>query len=76
LNKTIGIVVIILLFIITLALSGYIYLAHNDGKEEDKPVVITNTTDIHTPSIRMLEEGKDDEKLSQIGPLYPLNQLI
>jgi len=74
-NKTIGIVIVILLLIISILLGGYLYLTINDKKDKESSLQ-TTTTDIHTPSINMLEQGEGDEKLTQIGPLYPLDQFI
>ena len=62
------IVIILLLVIVAGGIWVYVY-------DEDKTPVVNQQEvgNIKTPSIRLLEEGKDEEKLSQIGPLYPLD---
>jgi flagellar FliL protein len=66
-------VVIVLLLVVVIAggVVGYFYLFDADSKDEQ--VVTPIEKDIKIPTIQKLEKGKDEEKISQIGPLYPLD---
>jgi flagellar FliL protein len=68
-NKTIGMIIITLLFIIASLLGAYIYFTLDDIKETT-PVEMTN---IHTSTIQTLEMGKNEEKISKVGALYALD---
>jgi len=62
------IVIVALLLIIIGGAGAYYFL---NSKSDEKNIVAP--ADITTPTIQKLETGKDEEKISQIGPLYPLD---
>jgi flagellar FliL protein len=69
-NKLLG-AIIVLLILIVAGGGAYVYMTLNDEKEEAS--IPQGATDVHEPTITLLEKGKDVEKLSKIGPLYPLD---
>ena len=64
------ITIIIMLVLVIIAGAGMYYFLNSDTHHNTKDI----PKEITTPSIQTMEEGKKVEKLSQIGPLYPLDQ--
>ena len=71
--NTLLIVIVILLVVILIGVAGgaYFYFEKEEVKKEDTPK--ENVTDIKTPDIKTLEQGKDEEMLDQVGELYDLD---
>lgn len=68
--NTILITIIIILVLVIIAGACAYYFLNSDTNHDIKNI----PKEIRTPSIQTIEVGKQVEKLSQIGPLYPLDQ--
>ena len=64
-------IVIGLLITILIGMGGYLYWLL---KQEDAPKAVMKPQEVQTPTITTLEQGKDEESLDKIGPLYDLDQ--
>jgi flagellar FliL protein len=71
-RSAISLLVVIIVLLILIIIGGvgtYFYMQEDTNKVALTP----KDTTVIMPTINKLEEGEDVEKISQIGPLYPLD---